>query len=237
MKKENILNIVLIVLVMFLFFERCSERKEREKLLSELSNYKIGSKAFEIERRKDSTTIAQQGQTILSQNEAIKIGLLKLDGEIKKVQSQVYQQQKIKIQNVPVPYVPDGFSDTTGWYSKIKKGEKSSELLDSLINNSVVVPKKFKLENKWYNLDGKVKKDGILIDSISLENESTVTVGWKKTGFLKLKREPIVEIKNTNPYLQVTNMNNVVVKNKKGLFENKFFWVGVGLLGGLIILK
>ena len=234
---KNIINIALIILVVFLFLKSCSENKERENLLNQLSNYEIGNKAFDIERKKDSSTIAQQGQTILTQNEAIKIGLLKLDGEIKKVQSQVNQTQKIKIENVPVPYVPGGFSDTTGWSLRIKNGEKSTELLDSLINNSVVVPQKFKLENKWYNLGGNVKKDGILIDSLSIENESSVTVGWKKTGFLNLKREPIVEIKNTNPYLQVTKMNNVVIKNKKGLFENKFFWVGVGLLGGFIILK
>jgi hypothetical protein len=73
------------------------------------------------------------------------------------------------------------------------------------------------------------------MDSIRISNESSVTIGWKKCGFLNLKREPIVEIKNTNPYLDVTKMDNVVIKPKSGLFTKKSFWIGVGIISGFIL--
>jgi N-acetylmuramoyl-L-alanine amidase CwlA len=119
--------------------------------------------------------------------------------------------------------------------AKIKSGDSSRATLDSLLANSIIVPKGYSLKNKWYTLDGKVRKEGLLIDSLSIKNESSVTVGWKNAGFLGLRKEPMVEIKNTNPYLSVEKMSNVVVKKKKGLFQNPIFWIGVGVVGGHLI--
>jgi len=75
------------------------------------------------------------------------------------------------------------------------------------------------------------------MDSIKIENESSVTIGWKRSGFLWLKKEPIVEVKNTNPYLQVTKMSNIVVKKSKSLFDSPIFWIGVGIIGGHFLNK
>jgi hypothetical protein len=119
----------------------------------------------------------------------------------------------------------------------IKNGDTSKASMDSLLANSVVVPKRFALEQKWFNFYGKVQKNGLLMDSIRIENESSVTIGYKKGGFLNLKKEPIVEIKNTNPYLSISKMNNVVVKDKKNILQSKLFWLGVGLVGGIFIHK
>ena len=75
------------------------------------------------------------------------------------------------------------------------------------------------------------------MDSIKIQNESSVTIGWRNAGFLGLKKEPVVEIKNTNPYLSVSKMNNVIVKNKKGIFQSPYFWIGVGIIGGRFLIK
>lgn len=227
--------IVLAVLVLLLLLKSCDMAKENSRLLNQVSQYQLGQKAFDKKRLEDSSTIASQTQTILTQDEAIKLGLLKLDGEIKKVQSQVSQKQEVVVNEVEVPYIPNGFVDTSGWYSRLKSGEVSKELIDSLDENCVIVNTGFQKTDKWYSINGKVKKDGILVDSLKLTNESSVTVGYKKTGFLGLKSEPIVEIKNTNPYLSVTKMNNVVVHKKKGIFQKKLFWTGLGVLGGFYL--
>jgi len=235
--KNKITIAVLILVVLLLIWKGCQLKADHDNLLKQVSSYQAGEKYFKKKVLDDSSTIASQTQTILTQDEAIKLGLLKLEGDIKKVQSQVRQGQTINIDSVPIPFIPDNFADTTGWRAKLKQGDSSKATLDSLLANSIIIPKKFSLKDKWYSIDGKVLRDGLLMDSLKISNESSVTIGWKNAGFLGLKKEPIVEIKNTNPYLSVTKMNNIVVKKKKGLLQNPLFWSGVGFLGGAYFIK
>lgn len=227
----------LVILILLLVWKGCQLKADHDNLLNQISSLQAGEKFYKTKVLADSSTIASQTQTILSQDEAIKLGLLKLEGDIKKVQSQVRQGQTINIDSVPIPFIPDHFADTTGWMVKLKQGDSSKATLDSLLANSIVIPKRFSLKDKWYSIDGKVLKDGLLMDSLKVSNESSVTIGWKNAGFLGLKKEPMVEIKNTNPYLSVTKMSNVVVKKKKGLFQNPIFWSGLGFLSGAYFIK
>jgi hypothetical protein len=235
--KNLFIQIGLVLAIILLLWNSCQMKQENENLLNQVTSYKQGEKAFKTKILKDSSTMAQQTQTILSQEEAIKLGILKLEGDIKKVQSQVRQNQEITITDIAVPFVPNNYADTSGWQRQIAEGQNSKELLDSLIANSIIVPKSFELNDKWYSLEGKVKKEGLLIDSLKINNESSVTIGWKNSGFLGLNKEPIVEIKNTNPYLNVTKMDNFVAKKKKNIFQTKLFWAGIGLAGGLFIVR
>jgi hypothetical protein len=207
---QKIINIVLAFIILILIWKGCEIQREKNELVEQVSGYTIGEKAFKKKVKEDSSTIASQTQTIMTQDDAIKLGLLKINGEIKKIQSQVTQTQEISIRDIAIPFVPNGYADTSKWISKYKNGDTSKEICDSLIANSIIVPKKFELKNKWYNIDGKVKKDGLLIDSFKIINESSVTLGYKKSGFLNLGRTPMVEIINTNPYLDVTKVSNIV---------------------------
>ncbi len=232
---HKLINIALLILVIILLLKGCEMKKDRDNLLTQMATLKAGEKAFKTKILQDSSTLATQTQTILSQKEALKLGILKLEGEIKKVQSQVRQTQNVEIGDVKVPFIPNGYTDTSGWYSKLKNGEISKEICDSVIANSIVVPQRFSLEQKWYSIDGKVNKEGLTLDSLKIQNESSVTIGYRKYGFLKLRREPLVEIKNTNPYLSLSKVGNVVVKPNKGIFKSKVFWTGVGIFGGIYL--
>jgi hypothetical protein len=233
--KNTIIQIGLCICIILLVFKTCQMNQEHENLLTQITAYQIGEKAFKTKLLDDSSTLAQQTQTILTQEEAIRTGILKLEGDIKKVQSQVRQSQEISIEDIAVPFVPNGYADTTGWAIRIKEGDRSDSTIDSLLAHSVIVPSKFKKEDKWFSIDGEVQKEGIKVDSLKIENESSVTIGYKKSGFLGLKSTPLVEIKNTNPYLSVTKMNNVVIKPNKNIFKSKLFWGGIGVVGGFIL--
>ena len=233
--RNRIIQIILIIIVVLLCWKGCQMKEENDRLLNQVSSYQIGEKAFKSKILADSSTLATQTQTILTQGEAMKLGLLRMDGEIKQFKSQIRYLQELTINDVPVQYIPDDYADTTEWIAKFKKGDTSKAICDSLIANSIIVPKRFGVSDKWYSINGKVNKDGLLIDSLKLTNESSVSVGYKKSGFLNLKREAIVEIKNTNPYLNVSKMNNVVLKDKKGIFQSKWFWSGLGVIGGFYL--
>ena len=215
--KNNIIIIGLFLVILLMFWKGCQIQNDRDNLLNQVSTYQIGEKAFKKKLLEDSSTLSSQTQTILTQEEAIQLGQLKIEGEVKKVASQVRQTQKIIIDSVFVPFIVDNVQ------------------YDTIVDNSLVSPKSFYLDQKWYSIGGKVEEKGILMDSIRIFNESSVTIGWKNAGFLGLKKEPIVEIKNTNPYLEVTKMNNIIVKKKKNIFQSPFFWLGLGVIGGRFI--
>jgi hypothetical protein len=232
---HKLLNIALAFIILILLWKGCEMKRDNDNLVSQVSEYQIGEKSFKKKMQDDSSLIATQTQTILSQNEAISLGLLRLDGQIKDVQSQVRQRQRVIVDKLPIPFVPNGYADTTEWAKRLKKGERTKDICDSLMANSLIVPQQFKLDDKWIKIYGKVKKDGVLMDSLRLENESSVTIGWRKVGFLNLKREAIVEVKNTNPYVDISNLNNVVIKPKSGILHKKGFWFGLGGLVGIIL--
>ena len=234
-KLHSIIIGALCLVILFLVYQGCEQRKEKENLLNQVSQYQLGEKAFKEKILKDSSKIVQQVQTILSQDEAIKLHLLEGGGDISKVESQVKEKQVIKYKDVKIPYVPDNYADTSGWAIRLRAGDTSKAILDSLIANSIIIPKSFSFKSEWMNIDGKIQKESLVLDSMKIKNESTITVGWKKGGFLNLSRIPIVEIKNTNPYLSVTQMSNVVIQKKKGLFQKPLVWAVAGLIGGLLI--
>lgn len=235
---HKLLNVALAFIILILLWKGCELKSEKEDLVNQVSNYQLGEKAFKKKVQDDSSTIATQTQTIMTQGDAIKLGLLKLEGEIKQVQSQVKESQEVIIKKVLVPYIPDNYIDTTkGWYASLKSGQITKSLVDSLMFHSLVVPRGFKKDDKWFTIDGVVRKDGVMIDSIKVPNESSVTIGYKKSGFLNLGRTPIVEIKNTNPYIDLKKVSNIVTKKNKGIFNTKGFWIGVGVVGGILIQK
>ena len=234
---NKLINVALIIIVVILLWKGCEIQKDRNNLLTQMATLKQGEKAFKIKILSDSSTLATQSQTILTQDEAIRLGVLKLEGEIKKVQSQVTQVSEMAYNEIGVPYIPDGYVDTLQWFKRLVKGDTTKSICDSIIANSVIVPKSFGLDTKWYSINGKVKKDGLLIDSMRIPNETSITIGYRKHGFLNLKSEPLVEVKNTNPYLKVSKMSNVVIKENKNIFKSKVFWIGVGIFGGIYLQK
>jgi hypothetical protein len=234
-KSLFVIIIVLVIAICMLSIKGCEDDAANEKLTEQLSNYEISNKEFKTKRLLDSSTIVQQTQTILTQSEATKLGLIKLEGEIVKLQSQVAISQQLKYRKIDVPFVPENFADTTSWQFKFKNGDSSKSIIDSLLNNSIIVPKNFTIKDKWLEIGGIVKKQGVTIDSIVIPNKTSVSIGWKRQGFLGVMKVPVVEVKNSNPNLSVVDMNNVVIKDKKGLSQKPLFWLGIGLLGGLLI--
>lgn len=221
--------------MIILFWKGCDYYDRYKNLLSQVSKFKDCEIAFQVQRQKDSSTIASQEAILLTQEEAIKLGLLRDAEKYGHIQSQVITKTKIVIDSVFIPYTPPNMTDTTGWAFWYRNGDTSKAIIDSLIANSIIVPATWDKSDRWVSVSGKVEKSGVLIDTIIIPNETSVTIGYKKTGFLKLGRKQVVDIQNTNPYLSTDAMKNVVIKPNKSLLNNKLFLIGVGLFGGLFL--
>lgn len=228
-KIKNILIAALLIIAALFFFRSCNADREMNNLISQLSEYKLKEKSFETKRLADSSTITTQTQTILSQSEAIKLGMIELNDKMKKVQAQVKQKSEVVVVEKQVPYIPDGWADTTG----LVKDEQGNIIR----KDSIAVPQKFKLDEKWFSVEGYIRKSGMLIDSLKIPNKTTMTIGYRKTGFLNINKEAVVQIKNDNPYIQITGMDNVVIKNKRPFWKSPVFTILVGVAVGYSLKK
>lgn len=230
---KTILIILLCIVILVLRIKTCSTETQHEKMISELKNkndyFSEVNKNYRERIQKDSSTIITQQQVIVSKMDAVNSGMLELFDKMDDVKSQIKQNTIVKIVDKPIPFIPTNFADTSGWVRN-SKGEIVKQ-------DSISVPQAFKLEEKWFSIEGEVTKKGLNISELSLPNKQTLTIGERKKGFLNLGREKVVQIKNDNPYIKVDNLENIVIKDKKPFFKNPIFILGVGLVSGVLLTK
>lgn len=210
-------NLLLALLLIFSILMVCGWVYEK----AELKEYKDQMLKFELNEQKylemiseDGTFLAEQEQIILSQKDAINNHLLEIKN-LKKIKSQVIVNTITKVDSVFIPFV----SDTT--------------IKDTLVlDNFILVPQRFSLLDEWYSFDGTIKKGGVLLDSISFNNELSLTIGNKSMGFLK-KSKPIVLVEYSNPYVSTTGMQNIIIKDDLKFYDKKGFWYGFGVVSGI----
>ena len=225
-------NLTIALLILLLCISGCSAWKN----YSQLKNYKeqvkkltLNEQEFELLRDNNGKLIAQQQQIIFTHKQAIDHGLIAYV-KLKKLKSQVRIRTVTELDSIFVPFVKDSlitlhdtvFVDTTIYLSTIK------------------VPQKFSLIDDYYTIAGKVKKDGLIVDSLKIFNQTNINIGLKSQGIFK-KPLPVVMVEHTNPYVKTRGLGNIIIKDEKKFYDRKLFWLGVGLVGGItttaIILK
>jgi hypothetical protein len=209
MKSVKIFKYLFWLFFISMIITTCTLLRERNNLLGNLSNYQMREKAFKLELRKDSSTIATQSQTLLSQKEAERLKILVLEDKMKKVQSQVTTKTTTGLSDVVV-----------GWAGVIDEEATNGTIEhDTLViadTNCLKIPKRFEVKEKFYQISGEVIRQGINLFS---------------------KKESVVQIKNTNPYVKMQSMNNIVIKPKKPFYEHPIFLISVGIIGTKILTK
>jgi len=201
--------VVLTIIVILLVWNGCNQKARLSAYKKQISKLHLTNQSFVEEKTKDKKTIVTQQQLILSQKDAIQNNLLALNG-MKKVQSQVRIQSVFKVDSIFVPYTDTLIVEKTN-YKYFG----------------------FSLNNDKYNITGKTKEDGILLDSISFNNNLNVTIGNKSRGFFRAS-EPIVKIEYQNPYVSTKSVENIIVKNEVKWYDKKGTWLTMGLIGGLV---
>ena len=214
--KNNALPICIVILLL-LVWQLISANSEIRDYKNQVVKFKDGEQVFIEKLSKNGDKIAEQEQVILTQKDAIAHNLLEIE-ELKKIKSQVTVKTITKIDSVFVPII-----DTV-----------ERVVFDTTGIALLKLPTKFGLEDEWYSLFSTVNKDGMWIDSLSLYNRQTITLGMKSNGFFK-SPTPTVLVKNENPYVNVNSLRNVVIKNDTRFYDKKGFWFGVGIGTGILI--
>ncbi len=207
---KNIAIAILGFIILGLFIKSCAKDKE----INELKLDKVEYDQRFIERIKaDSTREYTQNQLIASKDVAIK-----MLGEEAKRYRNIKAVVKTKVEIIHDTLVAA--------YTDIIQN-------DTCIN----VGTKFYEASKYDTISGTVLATGVqIIRSPYSVGEMTTTIADKRSGFLKLKHTPVVNIDFTNPNVRVVGMQNIVVEQKK---PKRLIWLvtglGLGLIGGALI--
>jgi len=212
--KKNGLIVLLLIVILLLVCGYFNSRAELSDFKSQISKFELSEQKYLETIDENGKQIVEQEQIILSQKDAIANNLLEIN-KLKEVKSKVVVNTITKIDSVFVPYIVDSV-DTT------------------LSTNFISVPKRFSLSNEYYSFDGKINLNGLLIDSLSFQNELSLTIGNKSQGIFK-KPKPIVLVEYSNPYVRTAKMQNIIIKNDLKFYDKKGFWFGLGLGTGVFI--
>lgn len=83
----------------------------------------------------------------------------------------------------------------------------------------------------WIKIQGRVDNNGVYIDNVQMENEILWVLGEKKNGFLR-RNEHVVSIDMSNPYVKVTTIEPLIIKQKPAFYDRLWF-KGLIFVGGV----
>ena len=208
---------IAILVIVLLFREGCNQR-HTDKLISDISNYKTDAETYKTKLGLDISTnnalaleTQEQVKTLMATNDTLKQWVSKF----KEIKGGVIIKETTIIREVAVPFdkiIPCDFTPFPA--NKITK--------DFLFYTTVA-------------------NTGLTIDSLKIPNESRIIIGDRREGFLKLKTSLVVDVNNSNPYIQTSNISGYIYEPKKKWYEK--MWVnlavgaGVGFVGSQFIKK
>jgi|TARA_B100001094_G_scaffold302417_1_gene329617 hypothetical protein len=216
-KHTNKILLVCLTLVFILISQLLSTNAKLNDFKKQVIKFKDGEQYFIQKLNDNGERIAEQDQIILSQKDAIANNLLVIE-DLKKVKSQVTIKTITKIDSIFVPII-----DTV-----------DRIVFDGQGLAFLKLPTKFGIEEEWYSLYSTINNKGMWIDSLSLYNRQTITLGLKSNGIFK-SPTPTVTVKNENPFVDVNSLKNVVIKNDTRFYDKKGFWYGIGVGTGILI--
>ena len=219
--KQNFIIVALILAIVLLVCGYCQKKGQLTYLEKQFSKFELKKQDFKVIVNKDKEKLIQQEQLILTLQQAKNLNVIE-SKDWKNTQSRIEFVTQTRIDTIFI-----AFTDTL----RINDTIYSKSDFECL--------KHFNLNDKFFYINGNVLENGIKIDSLSFPNIATITIGEKRQGIFR-KSLPIVEIKNSNPYIKTIDLSNVVINNKKKTYQKNSFWftigTSLGFLGTLILI-
>lgn len=93
------------------------------------------------------------------------------------------------------------------------------------------------IKNRYYSFDYRLTKRSMSINNLTFPDTVNTIIGERKSGFLGLKRNLVVEQTHTNKYIQIQQLTPVVTERRKTWPTWLGIGAGVGLATGYFIFK
>lgn len=237
-----LLVLLLIATCIFLFTIYVKQKSVVNAQETTIQNMAIDSSNFTVVHQKDSSTITEQAQLILTQADIVK--KLRIDSEtlaLKNINLAVKFNSNVTVTNKKfevdsIYYPPYNIKDSTTDLSNYPAilDTTGSDSFWGFSSNGIDVENKFHYKDRYLYLSVSVFPDSLKLDSLSLPNTQLITIGNKKMGFLKTPK-PVVQIYNSNPYFKITSMKNGSVLYKEPIYKKPIPWLILGIVAGAYV--
>lgn len=91
-----------------------------------------------------------------------------------------------------------------------------------------------KREDKWCSFNYRITNDSLTLSSFIMHTDATIITGYKRKWFLG-KENLTTDVTFSNPHIGVTKLTSAQVTIKQPLYKKWYVWLGIGIIGGIII--
>jgi len=211
---NRIITLALGVVVILLSIQIFNDRSDFKSFKSQIARFKKSELEYQEVIDKNGDKIIEQQQIILTQKDAIEQGLLQVE-KLKRVNSQTRVVTEVVLDTIVITHVDTMLKFVDG-------------------NSYLRLPQNYRFNDEFMSLDAKIDEVGLNLDNISIQNENIITIGYKRYGLFK-PLTPIVEVRNTNPYIVTQSVSNVVIEDKVDFLHDKKTWGFAGFVLGVLI--
>ena len=89
---------------------------------------------------------------------------------------------------------------------------------------------------EWYHIAYKSNQKGVEITELSIPDSVIVVTGDKRKWFWG-KRTSTTDITHANPFVETENIQHIEVVKPTKWYDSTIFKIGVGLIGGIFLVK
>ena len=209
-RKKTLLYTVIVLIIIFFGIDRCKRIEDLKSLTEEVNKARFENQAFTSKINDQGEQISMQRQLIVSKNEAIKLGLRKIEG-LKNYKNQISVVTETKFDTIYAAYE----RDTTA---------EGKEVVS------------FEYAEPWISFNGQLLDSGVAIADLNIKNEYVLTISDKKIGFFK-KPEPTITLLNKNPYTETKGLTNIAIKQEQSILKRPWIWLTFGITSGILITR
>ena len=219
-----VLLVVLLGAAMFLL-GKCSTKADRQQGIDNLIAARDSVNTFSAEIGGLRNTVVEKNAMILTQNEAIKAGVVEKERlkvlDLKTLITNAELSATIKILRDSLDLSPNVVFVTT-------KDTAGNHL-------AVLLPYEWKYSDKYVSLITGIRTNKKAYFEIGVPFSGTMSIGYVKTGFMKTTPKGVFTTEN--PYLKVNQMEILIVEEPKTIFQKTWLHVLVGATGGIVAYR
>jgi hypothetical protein len=211
---KNISTALCIILFFLYGTEKFRSAKEKDEALSTIMTLQDQKENFELQVDELGRTTATQAVMLIDAKKDYE-SLLSDFTQLKNTKSETKVYTETRVDSV---YVPTTIVDTM------------------FVDLDTLPVYRFVKDDEYFFISARVGATETLIEKVSFKNDITFSHRWERKNFLS-KKTYFVEVNNTNPYLNVTGLQNYTIEEDKRFYERGRFWFVVGLGGGFLLAQ
>jgi hypothetical protein len=213
-------NLVLMAaLAVFIIFhiDGCNKDNAKDQRIADLLSYEHTVKEFLAE---DGTTVNYNTnlevavEDLIATQDTLLDYIANLQLKIKDVHSSTIITERLRVDSIPIPVF----------------------LTDCEFDTTVVI------DSTHYNMDITMTNRGLMFNTLEFPNRQGVTISERrKDGKWWKRKETILAVTNSNPYIQTDGITSYTFQQKGGFFSKR--WVQltggaiIGIVGTYLIMK